>query len=106
MTDEERLALKDKIIVNLETVFDPEIPVDIYKLGLIYDIDVSDGADVKITMTLTSPNCPAAQSLPAEVEMKTKETKGVNSAEVEIVFEPPWTPENMDDSAKLVLNIL
>ena len=106
MTDEEKASLKEEIVEALCTCYDPEIPVDIYKLGLIYDIDISDEADVKITMTLTSPNCPAAQSLPAEVKSKAAEVEGVQSADVEIVFEPPWTPEKMDDAAKLVLNIL
>ena len=106
ITEEQRASLKEEIVEALCTCYDPEIPVDIYKLGLIYDIDVSDEADVKITMTLTSPNCPAAQSLPAEVKHKAGEVEGVQSAEVDIVFEPPWTPEKMDDAAKLVLNIL
>lgn len=106
MTPEEKALLKEEIVEAIQTCYDPEIPVDIYKLGLIYDIDVSDEADVKIQMTLTSPNCPAAQSLPAEVKNKTAEVEGVQSVEVEIVFEPPWTPEKMDDAAKLVLNIL
>ena len=106
MSDDDRLALKDKIIVNLQTVYDPEIPVDIYKLGLIYDIEVSDESNAKIQMTLTSPNCPAAQTLPAYGETKTRETEGVNSVDVVVVFEPAWTPELMEDSAKLELNIL
>ncbi len=106
MTPEEKEELKEEIVEALTTVYDPEIPVDIYKLGLIYNIDVSDEADVNIRMTLTSPNCPAAQSLPEEVKRKTADVEGVRAAEVEIVFDPPWTPENMDDAAKLVLNIL
>ncbi len=106
MTAEEKDELKEEIIEALQTCYDPEIPVDIYKLGLIYNVDVSDEADVKILMTLTSPNCPAAQSLPDEVKRKTAEVEGVRSADVEVVFDPPWTPEKMDDAAKLVLNIL
>jgi FeS assembly SUF system protein len=106
MTDEQKASLKEDIVEALCTCYDPEIPVDIYKLGLIYDIDISDDADVKIEMTLTSPNCPAAQSLPADVKNKAAEVEGVQSVEVDIVFEPPWTPEKMDDAAKLVLNIL
>jgi FeS assembly SUF system protein len=106
MTEEERASLKEDIVEALCTCYDPEIPVDIYKLGLIYDIQVSDDARVNIVMTLTSPNCPAAQSLPAEVKHKAAEVEGVQSAEVDIVFEPPWGPEKMDDAAKLVLNIL
>jgi FeS assembly SUF system protein len=106
ITEEEKASLKEEIVEALCTCYDPEIPVDIYKLGLIYDIAISDDAGVKITMTLTSPNCPAAQSLPAEVKHKAAEVEGVQSVEVDIVFEPPWTPEKMDDAAKLVLNIL
>ncbi len=106
MTDDEKAALKEDIVEALCTCYDPEIPVDIYKLGLIYDIQISDEAHVNIIMTLTSPNCPAAQSLPAEVKHKAAEVEGVQSAEVDIVFEPPWGPEKMDDAAKLVLNIL
>lgn len=106
MTEEEKKELEEEIVEAIQTCYDPEIPVDIYKLGLIYGIDVGDDGDVKIRMTLTSPNCPAAQSLPEEVKRKTAEVEGVQSAEVEIVFDPPWTPEKMDDAAKLVLNIL
>ena len=106
MTPEEKEELREEVIAALQDVYDPEIPVDIYKLGLIYNIDISDTADVAILMTLTTPNCPAAQSLPAEVKQKTAELEGVNSAEVEVVFEPPWTMEKMDDAAKLTLNIL
>ncbi|MDA0205757.1 MAG: SUF system Fe-S cluster assembly protein [Acidobacteria bacterium] len=106
MTPEEKAELREEVIAALQDVYDPEIPVDIYKLGLIYNIDISDTADVAILMTLTTPNCPAAQSLPEEVKQKTAELEGVNSAEVEVVFEPPWTMEKMDDAAKLTLNIL
>ncbi len=106
MTAEEKDALHGQIVEALQTVYDPEIPVDIYKLGLIYNIDIADDGEVKITMTLTAPNCPAAQSLPEEVRTKAESVEGVKSAEVEVVFEPPWTMEKMDDAAKLVLNIL
>lgn len=106
MTTEEKDELREEVIAALQDVYDPEIPVDIYKLGLIYDVDVADDADVKIRMTLTTPNCPAAQSLPQEVKTKSEEVEGVNSAEVEVVFDPPWSPEKMDDAAKLTLNIL
>jgi len=106
LDEEATTQIREKIIEELQTVFDPEIPVDIYKLGLIYDIFISDQAEVGIRMTLTSPNCPAAQSLPAEVKRKTAAVDGVRQAEVEIVFDPPWTPEKMDDAAKLTLNIL
>jgi FeS assembly SUF system protein len=106
MTPEEKEELREEVIAALQDVYDPEIPVDIYKLGLIYNIDISDTADVAIRMTLTTPNCPAAQSLPEQVKKKTEELDGVNSAEVEVVFDPPWTTAQMDDAAKLTLNIL
>ena len=106
MTPEEKEELREEVIAALQDVYDPEIPVDIYKLGLIYNIDISDTADVAILMTLTTPNCPAAQSLPEQVKQKAAELEGVNSAEVEVVFDPPWTVEKMDDAAKLTLNIL
>jgi FeS assembly SUF system protein len=106
MTPEEKEALHGQIVEALQTCYDPEIPVDIYKLGLIYNIDIADDGEVKITMTLTAPNCPAAQSLPEDVRTKAESVEGVKSAEVEVVFEPPWTMDKMDDAAKLVLNIL
>ena len=106
MTPDEKEALKEQVIEALKTCYDPEIPVDIYKLGLIYKVEITDEADVKIEMTLTTPNCPAAQSLPAEVKQKSAEVEGVRNADVEVVFDPPWGPEKMDDAAKLVLNIL
>lgn len=96
---------KQKIEDVIKTVFDPEIPVNIYELGLIYDIAVS-GNDVKILMTLTSPNCPAAQSLPAEVRQKIKALPGVEEVDVEIVWDPPWGPEMMSEAAKLQLGYL
>lgn len=106
MSDDEKKALEEKIIEQIQEVYDPEIPINIYKMGLIYGVDISDSADVKVTMTLTSPNCPAAQSLPEEVKQKTAAVDGVQSAEVEVVFDPPWTMDKMDDAAKLELNIL
>ena len=98
--------LGEKIVKVLKTIFDPEIPVDIYELGLIYDVFVNEDFDVKISMTLTSPNCPVAESLPAEVEEKVKSVQGVSSAIVEMSFEPPWTQELMSDEAKLELGLL
>ena len=98
--------LVEKIVKVLKTIFDPEIPVDIYELGLIYDVFVNEDFDVKISMTLTSPNCPVAESLPAEVEEKVKSVQGVSSAIVEMTFEPPWTQELMSDEAKLELGLL
>ena len=106
LTEDQKKTIEDKVIEQMQTIFDPEIPVDIHKLGLIYGVAVSDEAEVKVTMTLTAPNCPAAQSLPEEVKEKAGEVEGVKSADVEVVFDPPWTMDNMDDSAKLQLNIL
>jgi FeS assembly SUF system protein len=100
------LELKPRIIEVIETVFDPEIPVNIYELGLIYDIIVGADRRVLIKMTLTSPNCPSAQSLPGEVRFKVKGIGGVTDAHVEIVWEPPWTMEKMSDTARLQLGLL
>ena len=95
--------LKDEIIEVLKTVYDPEIPVDVYELGLIYAIDIDDEGNVKIMMTLTAPNCPVAESLPIEVKTKTETVKDVRSAEIQLVWEPPWNREMMSDEAKLKL---
>lgn len=100
------LTLKPKIIEAISTVFDPEIPVNIYELGLIYDIDVKADGRVDIKMTLTSPMCPSAQQLPAEVQWKTKAVEGVSDASVEIVWEPPWSSEKMSEAARLSLGML
>ena len=89
-----------------EVKIDPEIPVDIYELGLIYDVFVNEDYDVKILMTLTTPNCPVAETLPLEVEEKVKSLNAVKSAEVEITFDPPWTHELMSEEAKLELGML
>ena len=99
-------ALGEKILNVLKTIYDPEIPVDIYELGLIYDVFVNEDVEVKILMTLTSPNCPVAESLPMEVEEKVKSLDEVKSAEVEITFDPPWTKELMSEEAKLELGML
>ena len=96
----------EKIIKVIKTIYDPEIPVDIYELGLIYDIMINENFDVKIIMTLTSPNCPVAETLPVDVEEKVKTVKGVKSATVEITFEPAWNKELMSDEAKLELGML
>ena len=96
----------EKIIKVINTIFDPEIPVDIYELGLIYDIMINEEFDVKIIMTLTTPNCPVAETLPVDVEEKVKTVAGVKSAKVEITFEPPWSQELMSDEAKLELGML
>ncbi|SFZ89746.1 FeS assembly SUF system protein [Flaviramulus basaltis] len=98
--------LGEKIVNVLKTIYDPEIPVDIYELGLIYDVFVNEDYDVKILMTLTTPNCPVAETLPLEVEEKVKSLNAVNSAEVEITFDPPWTQELMSEEAKLELGML
>lgn len=99
-------ALGEKIVAVIKTIYDPEIPVDIYELGLIYDVFVNEDYDVKILMTLTTPNCPVAETLPLEVEEKIKSLKEVNDAEVEITFDPPWTQELMSEEAKLELGML
>jgi FeS assembly SUF system protein len=96
----------EKVVRVLKTIYDPEIPVDIYELGLIYDVMVSSDRDVKILMTLTSPNCPVAETLPVEVEEKVKTLKEVNDAEVEITFDPPWNKDLMSEEAKLELGML
>jgi len=99
-------ALGEKIVRILKTIFDPEIPVDIYELGLIYDVFVNEDYEVKILMTLTTPNCPVAETLPLEVEEKVKSLDEVKNAEVEITFDPPWTQDLMSDEAKLELGML
>ncbi len=106
MTQDDAQNIGDKIVEKLKTIFDPEIPVDIYELGLIYDVMVSEDNDVKILMTLTSPNCPVAETLPVEVEEKVKTLEEVRDAEVEITFDPTWTQEMMSEEAKLELGFL
>ncbi len=98
--------LGEKIVRVLKTIYDPEIPVDIYELGLIYDVFVNEDFEVKVLMTLTSPNCPVAESLPLEVEEKVKSLDVVRDAEVEITFDPPWTQDLMSEEAKLELGLL
>lgn len=98
-------TLRDQIIEKLRTVFDPEIPVNIYELGLIYDIEIAEAGVAHITMTLTSPNCPAAESLPAEVDQKVASVEGITEAKVHIVWEPSWTPDMMSEEARLELNM-
>ncbi len=97
--------LEGEVVKVLRTVYDPEIPVDIYELGLIYKIDVGEDAKVKVEMTLTSPMCPVAGSLPGEVESKVKSVPGVADAEVELVWDPPWSMEKMSEEAKLQLGM-
>ena len=98
--------LGEKIVNVLKTIFDPEIPVDIYELGLIYDVFVNEDYEVKILMTLTTPNCPVAETLPLEVEEKVKSMDAIKNAEVEITFDPPWSQDLMSDEAKLELGFL
>ena len=97
--------LTDDIIAGLKTVYDPEIPADIYELGLIYKIDIGDDRSVKIDMSLTSPNCPSAQELPIMVENAVSSVAGVKDTKVEVVWDPPWDPSRMSDEARLVLNM-
>ncbi|WP_347172862.1 DUF59 domain-containing protein [Polaribacter uvawellassae] len=106
MNDVELEEIGDKIVRVIKTIYDPEIPVDIYELGLIYDVFVNEDNDAKILMTLTSPNCPVAESLPKEVEDKVASLKEINNAEVEITFDPTWTQEMMSEEAKLELGML
>ncbi|MGB6035763.1 MAG: SUF system Fe-S cluster assembly protein [Cryomorphaceae bacterium] len=100
------IQLETTIIEVIKTIYDPEIPVDIYELGLIYDIAIDPERNVKVSMTLTSPSCPVAESLPVEVEDKIKGIEGVNDAKVEITFEPPWDKEMMSEEAQLELGFL
>ena len=105
LSQQELDTLTDKLIEQLKTVFDPEIPVDIYELGLIYKVDVSDDRDVVIDMTLTAPGCPVAGEMPGWVEDAVNEIPDVKSCKVELVFDPPWDPSRMSDEAKLQLNM-
>jgi FeS assembly SUF system protein len=98
--------LKDRVIEALKSVYDPEIPVDIYELGLIYDIAISEDGDAMITMTLTTPHCPVAESLPNEVELRVLSIPGIRDAEVKVVWDPPWDPSQMSDEARLELGML
>jgi FeS assembly SUF system protein len=97
--------LTDDLVAALKTVFDPEIPVDIYELGLIYKVDVSDDKDVLVEMTLTAPGCPVAGEMPGWVEDAVMTVDGVRSARANLVFDPPWDPSKMSDEAKLALNM-
>jgi FeS assembly SUF system protein len=99
-------ALKTDIISKLKTVYDPEIPVDIYELGLIYEIHVDEEGNVKIVMTLTSPNCPAAEEIPADIDKKVKSLEQVKDLNVQITFDPPWDKDMMSEEAQLELGFL
>ncbi len=98
-------ALRCQVVEVLKTIYDPEIPVNIYEIGLIYEVNVDDDANVRILMTLTSPMCPVAESLPPEVEEKVSAVDGVASAKVEITWDPPWDPDMMSEAAKLELGM-
>ena len=102
----EMAKLEDKVIETMMTVYDPEIPVNIYELGMGYEVKVTPPGDVYVKMTLTSPACPVAGSLPGEVEQKVRDTEGVTSAKLDLVWDPPWNPNMMSDSAKLTLGMM
>jgi FeS assembly SUF system protein len=102
----DKKALEDKIVAALKTIYDPEIPVDIFELGLIYEVKIDDQFNVHIMMTLTSPSCPVAESLPVDVEKKVAGVEAVQSVKVEITFEPPWTKDMMSEEAQLELGFL
>ncbi|MEH0194789.1 SUF system Fe-S cluster assembly protein [Caulobacter sp. CCNWLY153] len=105
LSSDELNRLTDQLIEKLKTVFDPEIPVDIYELGLIYKVDVSDDKDVAIDMTLTAPGCPVAGDMPGWVKDAVMEIDGIRSCNVDLTFDPPWDPSRMSDEAKLQLNM-
>jgi FeS assembly SUF system protein len=104
--ENEIITLENKVVEMLKTIYDPEIPVDIFELGLIYEVRIDEDKNVDIDMTLTSPNCPVAESMPKEVEDKVSTVEGVLSAKVNIVFDPPWDKEMMSEEAKLELGFL
>jgi len=106
LNEEQQQKLGEDVVRVLCTIYDPEIPVNIYELGLIYDVNVSDEGDIHILMTLTSPNCPVAESMPVEVEEKVKTLKAVKTSKVEITFEPAWEKDMMSEEAKLELGFL
>jgi FeS assembly SUF system protein len=99
-------ALQEAVIEALKSIYDPEIPVDIYELGLIYDVAISEEGDAVVTMTLTTPHCPVAESMPGEVELRVLSVPGIRDAEVQLVWDPPWDPSKMSDEARLELGML
>ena len=105
LPEAEIARMSDDIVAAIKTVYDPEIPADIYELGLIYKIDIEDDRSVKVEMTLTTPNCPSAAELPIMVETAVASVPGVSGAKVDIVWDPPWDPSRMSDEARLVLNM-
>lgn len=106
LTEKQIEEIGGKIVEKLKTVFDPEIPVDIYELGLIYDVKISTEGETEILMTLTTPNCPVVESLPMEVEEKLKSIEGITDVKVKITFEPPWDKDMMSEEAKFSLGLL
>ncbi len=109
MSEEHKIpkkVLEDAIVEQLKMIYDPEIPVDIYNLGLIYDIDIDEDNNAKILMTLTAPNCPVADSLPEEVKTRVKSTHGIKNVDVELTFDPPWTKDFLSEEAKLMLGMM
>ena len=104
--NEEKRNLENKIVEVIKTIYDPEIPVDIFELGLIYEIKIDDDFNVEVVMTLTSPSCPVAESLPADVEKKTAAVEGVKSVKLTLTFDPPWSKEMMSEEAQLELGFL
>jgi FeS assembly SUF system protein len=97
--------LEERIIEQMKTVYDPEIPINIYEIGLIYEINIDDDFNVKVVMTLTTPNCPVAESLPEEVRQRVLSVEGVKSLDLELTFDPPWTMEMLTDEARLELGL-
>lgn len=106
ISPEEKKSLQHLAADKIREIYDPEIPVNIYELGLIYDIDVSDYADIVVTMTLTSPHCPVAESMPGEVEFRVREVEGVGDVKVELVWEPPWDMSMMSEAARLEMGFM
>ena len=106
MDKKKKIQLKEKIVRSIKTVFDPEIPVDVYELGLIYEIKILDDNNVHVLMTLTSPSCPAAESIPNDVKNRVEMIKEINEVEVEITFDPPYTTDLMSEEAKLELGFM
>lgn len=100
------MQVRDRIIAVLKTVYDPEIPVDIYELGLVYGVEVADDGEVHVTMTLTTPMCPVAETLPPEVEDKVRNVAGVKDVSLDLVWDPPWSVDMMSDAARLELNMM
>lgn len=106
ITQQQKLQFEERVVMMLRTVYDPEIPVDVYSLGLIYKIDIDDDANLHLDMTLTAPNCPAADFIVEDIRMKLESIEGLNSVDINIVFEPEWNKDMMTEEAKLELGFL